>query len=337
MLIEAVLYDGKSSKEHQVILDFTFGRRVKIASHNIDITLDELKISSRLGNTPRVLEFPNGIRCKSQENDKIDQILLDFDIKKSKTHKIESSWGLSIGAVLITIAFVGFMLTSGANYTANFIASVLPQNTLDRVSDMTLEKLESGYLYPTKLSEENQTILQTHFDKLTQGDERYVLHFRSSNRMGANAFALPSGDIVLTDQLVALSRDKQFRDILGVLAHEKGHVVHQHSLRMAIKTGLAGVIIGYMTGDISILATGIPTVLINSSYSREFEHEADVHAVEELKKMDISTIYIANLFEALEKEHEGEGNSSVLGVFSSHPLTHERIEYFKSFSPQFTP
>ena len=333
MLVDAVLYDGKSSKEHQVVLDFTFGRRVKIASHNIDIALDELEISSRLGNTPRVLEFPNGIRCKSQENDKIDQILLDFDIKKSKTHKIESSWGLSIGAVLITIAFVGFMLTYGANYTANFIASILPQNTLDRVSEITLEKLEKGYLFPTKLSEENQTILQSNFDKLTQGDARYTLLFRSSKKIGANAFALPSGDIVLTDQLVALSRDRQFRDILGVLAHEKGHVVHQHSLRMAIKTGLAGVIIGYMTGDISILATGIPTVLINSSYSREFEHEADVHAVEELKKMNISTIYIANLFEALEKEHGGEGNSTALELFSSHPLTHERIEYFKSFAP----
>ncbi|MBD3793420.1 MAG: hypothetical protein IE889_04575 [Campylobacterales bacterium] len=50
------------------------------------------------------------------------------------------------------------------------------------------------------------------------------------------------------------------------MAHEKGHVVKKHSLRMAIKTGVAGVIIGYMTGDISILATGIPTVLINSHY-----------------------------------------------------------------------
>jgi len=332
MLIKAVLYDGKSSKEHQVILDFTFGKRVKIASHKIDVALDEVKIASRLGNTPRVLEFPNGIRCKSRENDKIDQILLDFDIKKSKTHRIESSWGLSLGAVIVTIAFVVFMLTSGANYTANFIASILPQNTLNRVSDMTLEELEEGYLYPSRLSEANRTILQTHFDKLTQGDERYVLHFRSSNRMGANAFALPSGDIVLTDQLVALSKDKEFRDILGVLAHEKGHVIHKHSLRMAIKTGLAGVIIGYMTGDISILATGIPTVLINSSYSREFEHEADIHAVEELKKMNISPLYIANLFEALEKEHGGESNRTALEIFSSHPLTHERIEYFKSFA-----
>jgi len=334
MLVEAVLYDGKSSKEHEVVIDFTFGRRVKIASHGIDVALDDIEIDSRLGDTPRVLEFPNGVRCKSKENDKIDQILLDFNIKKSKTHKIESSWGLSLGAVLITIIFVVFMLTSGANYTANFIASILPQNTLDKVSKMTLDKLEDGYLYPTTLSEANRTILQKHFDKLTKGEKRYVLHFRSSNRIGPNAFALPSGDIVLTDQLVALSKDKEFRDILGVLAHEKGHVVNKHSLRMAIKTALSGVIIGYMTGDISILATGIPTVLINSSYSREFEKEADAHAVKELKKMNISTIYIANLFESLAQEHGMDENSTTLQLLSSHPLTKERIEYFKSFAKE---
>ena len=333
MLVEALLYDGKSSKEHQVVIDFTFGRRVKIASHNIDVALEDVEIESRLGNTPRVLEFPNGLRCKSIENDKIDQILLDFDIKKSKTHKIESSWGLSLGAVIVTIAFVAFMLTSGANYTANFIASVLPQNTLDSMSEMTLKELENGYLYPTRLSKDNQKIIQTNFDNLTKGEEGYHLHFRSSNRMGANAFALPSGDIVLTDQLVALSKDDKFRDILGVLAHEKGHVVHKHSLRMAIKTALAGVIIGYITGDVSILATALPTILINSSYSREFEKEADAHAVKELQKMNVSTIYIATLFEELEEEHGiDENNTNALEIFSSHPLTDERIEYFRSFS-----
>ncbi|RUM75821.1 MAG: hypothetical protein DSZ11_01485, partial [Sulfurovum sp.] len=77
------------------------------------------------------------------------------------------------------------------------------------------------------------------------------------------------------------------------------------------------------------------TILINSSYSREFEREADAHAVKELQKMGISTIYIATLFEALEKEHGVEENATTnnaLEIFSSHPLTHERIEYFKSFA-----
>ena len=330
MLISALLYDGKSSKEHEVTLDFTFGRRVKIASHEIDVALEDIVIESRLGNTPRVIEFPNGIRCKSEENDKLDQVLLDFNLNKSKTYKIESSYSLSIISVLLTIGFVWFMLTGGANYTANFLANILPETTLNKISEVTLTQLEENFLDDSNLTIEQRETIQAHFDRLAAGDSRYKLHFHASPKIGANAFALPSGDIVLTDELVALSRDDEFRDILGVLAHEKGHVIEKHSLRMAIKTGIASVIIGYITGDISVIASTVPTVLINSSYSRDFEREADAHAVEELKKLDISTIYMAELFEALAKEHEElKGESSLEKLMSSHPLTSERIEYFK--------
>ncbi len=329
MLIEALLYDGKSSKEHRVTIEFTFGRRVKIASHDIDVALDEVVIESRLGNTPRVIEFPNGIRCKSQENDKIDQLLRDFNLNKSKTYRIESSLTLTLASVLLTIAFVWFMLTSGANYSANFLANILPQSSLDEVSRVTFEQLEENFLEKSKLSHNQKRTIQAHFDRLTAKESRYKLHFRSAPKMGANAFALPSGDIVLTDQLVALSRDNEFRDILGVLAHEKGHVIEKHSLRMAIKTAIASVIVGYLTGDISIIATTIPTVLINSSYSREFEREADAHALKEMKKLGVSTLYMANLFEALAKEHGEDNSSNLTKLIASHPLTSERIDYFK--------
>ena len=330
MLITAVLYDGKSSKEHEVLIDFTAQQRVVIASHNIDVPLEEVHIESRLGNTPRVLSFSNGIRCKSRENDKLDQVLKEFGLSKSKSYKIESSIGLTISSVVVTIAFIWFMLTIGSTYTANAIASVLPPSTLSKVSEVTMEQLEEEFLKPSRLSSRQEKIIQAHFDKLTEGEEGYTLHFRSSPKMGANAFALPSGDIVLTDQLVALSQDDEYRDILGVLAHEKGHVVEKHSLRIAIKTGISGAIIGYITGDISLLASTIPTILVNSSYSREFEHEADAYAVKELEQMNVSTEHVAKLFEMLEKKHGGEENATVMSMFASHPLTSERIDYFKS-------
>jgi len=332
MTIDALLYDGKSSKEHEVKIEFTFGRRVRIASHGIDVSLDKVAISSRLGDTPRILEFPGGIRCKSRDNQTIDRVLREFNLKHSRAYRIESSWRLSLAAVFVTAGFIFFMLTAGANYTANFLASILPQSTLDEVSEVTMEYLEDEYLYPSNLPDAKKELLQGYFDQLTAGDERYHLHFRASSIIGANAFALPSGDIVLTDELVKLSKDEKLRDILGVLAHEQGHVERQHSLRMAIKTAIAGAIIGYMTGDISILATAIPTVLINSSYSREFEREADAYAVSKLTDMNVSTIYIANLFETLAEEYGLDSNSTGVSLISSHPLTHERISYFKSFA-----
>jgi len=206
MLINAVLYDGKSSKEHEVVIDFTSDKRVIIASHEIDVALSEVVFEARLGNTPRVLSFENGIRCKSRENDKLDQVLKEFGLSKSKAYKIESSIGLTVGSVLITVGFIWFMLTTGSTYTANTLAMVLPKSTLTDVSEITMNQLEENYLKPSKLSDRQERIIQAHFDKLVEGETGYKLHFRSSPEMGANAFALPSGDIVLTDQLVALSR-----------------------------------------------------------------------------------------------------------------------------------
>ena len=333
MIIDALLYDGSSSKEHHVEIEFTPNRRVLIPSHNIDIALDDIRIESRLGNTMRVLNFPNGVRCKSSDNNQIDQVLKEFGLSKSKAYKIESSWKLTVISVFVTVGFVWFMLTAGASYTAKGIASVLPKNTLEDVSELTMNQLEDNYLKHTKLSDEKREMIQNYFDRLTKNEEQYRLHFRSSPQIGPNAFALPSGDIVLTDQLVDLSRDEKFRDIIGVLAHEKGHVVHRHSLRMAIKTGIAGVLIGYITGDVSVIATAVPTILINSSYSREFEHEADVYAVSALQDMNISTQYIANLFETLAKESEDvDDNSTLTGILASHPLTSDRIKFFKSYA-----
>jgi Zn-dependent protease with chaperone function len=331
VFIDAVLYDGKSSKEHGVTIEFTDDRRVVIASHEIDVSLSEIVIESRLGNTPRVIEFENGIRCKSRENDKLDKVLEKYGLSCSKAHKLESSWTLTLGSIMVTIAFIWFMLTTGSTYTANALASLLPPSTLDNVSEITMNQLEEEFLKPSRLSREDKKIIQDHFDALAQGESKYKLHFHSSPAMGPNAFALPSGDIVLTDQLVVLSKDKEYRDILGVLAHEKGHVVKKHSIRTAIRTGISGAIIGYITGDVSVIASTIPTILINSSYSREFEHEADVYAVKELKRMDISTQYIATLFESLEKKEKAEDNASIMSMFSSHPLTSERIDYFKSY------
>jgi Zn-dependent protease with chaperone function len=332
MLIDALLYDGKSSKEHEVTIEFTADKRVIIDSHGIDVSIDEVEIESRLGNTPRVIEFDNGIRCKSRENDKIDQVLKKFGLSKSKAYKIESSLGLTLGSIFVTIGFVWFILTTGSTYTADLLASILPKSMLTDVSRITLSQLEENYLNPSKLSDRQKRIIQGHFDNLAAGEDRYKLHFRSSPKIGPNAFALPSGDIVLTDQLVALSQDKEYRDILGVLAHEKGHVVKKHSMRIAIKTGISGAIIGYITGDISFLTSTIPTILINSSYSREFEHEADEYAVQELNDMNISTKYIATLFEALEKKSGGDENATVMSMFTSHPLTSQRIDYFNSYA-----
>ena len=60
------------------------------------------------------------------------------------------------------------------------------------------------------------------------------LEFRASPALGPNAFALPSGIIVVTDELVTLAHDD--REILAVLGHELGHVAHRHVMRQLLQS-----------------------------------------------------------------------------------------------------
>ena len=59
------------------------------------------------------------------------------------------------------------------------------------------------------------------------------LELRAGGAIGPNAFALPSGIIMVTDELVRIAEHPE--EFESVLAHEAGHMVHRHSLRMLLQ------------------------------------------------------------------------------------------------------
>ena len=90
---------------------------------------------------------------------------------------------------------------------------------------------------------------------------------------------------MLTDELVELANDDEM--VLGVLAHEIGHVEHQHSLRQLYRAAGVTALIMLIGGDIGsgtedILVQG--SALLSLSYSRSAEAEADRHSVELMHK-----------------------------------------------------
>ena len=91
-------------------------------------------------------------------------------------------------------------------------------------------------LSPTTLTHERQIKLRADFDTFLKaaGDTTpYQIEFRAMKGQGANAFALPSGTIVISDELVLLAEDD--REIVAVLAHECAHVRHRHVLRAVLQ------------------------------------------------------------------------------------------------------
>ena len=85
---------------------------------------------------------------------------------------------------------------------------------------------------------------------------RHRLVFRKS-RIGPNAFALPGGTMVMTDQLVELV-DHDDAVLTGVLAHELGHLQARHGMRMLVQATAIGAVSSLVFGDFSALPPPLP-------------------------------------------------------------------------------
>jgi len=85
----------------------------------------------------------------------------------------------------------------------------------------------------SELSEDQLGELQPLLDELTERYPELSLEFRVvSSPIGANAFALPGGSVIITDKLIKLANLEQLR---AVLYHEIGHVKLNHGLKMIIE------------------------------------------------------------------------------------------------------
>jgi Zn-dependent protease with chaperone function len=189
-----------------------------------------------------------------------------------------------------------------------------------------LEGMDKFFLRPSKLPPGRQQELRAGFLEMARNDTgggEYRLEFRASPAIGANAFALPAGIIVITDELVALAR--RDAELLGVLAHELGHVRHRHVMRRLLAGSATALIIAAVTGDISSatsLAASAPAVLVQTKFSRDQEREADRFAIELMRKSGIDPRSLAAILARLQGESKA---GSVLPSFlSSHPATAER-------------
>jgi Zn-dependent protease with chaperone function len=131
---------------------------------------------------------------------------------------------------------------------------------------------------------------------------------------------------VVTDGLVKISKNDD--EIVAVLAHEIGHLVHRHAIRMAMQNSAVALLIAGITGDpisTSSLIAAMPTVLINSKYSREFETEADDYAYQYMVDNHMDTKTFANILERITGSDKQNGFESYL---SSHPGTDQRVQHF---------
>ena len=314
----------------------------------------KVQISERLGNVKRKITLDDGSVFVTENNNAIDEISKEYQKASGFIHYLETHLGWIAVALIITIITAFSFFKWGVPWTSEKIAHALPYETNRVISSGTMRFLDDYILEESNLTKEIQDKISKHFYEkiapLSVADEKqivYTLHFRSwsmNNIQIPNALALPSGDIIVTDKFIELSKNQE--EIDSVLLHEMGHVVHRHGLEMMIEGTFITVAVMMISGDgsgIGDMGMGLGSALVSSSYSRGHESEADLYA---FKKMLLAHINpksfstIMNRITAYISTEENRtdiksDNSTLLDYFSSHPTTQKRVELANHYSECF--
>lgn len=314
MALQGIWFDGKTSASQLVELHMSDAGEVSVIRVSDQTLLasapfSAVDVKSRVGNTPRYLYFPDGEKCETRDHAIIDQWLKSYrpSLKNSLAHKLEThSYFVALTLVLV-IAFSWVTVVYGLPTASRYIAFHLPQKVMDRAATETLQLLDKIHLKPTKLDEETRARVLKHFAPAIaqNSDLRINVIFRGGGDIGANAFALPDGTVLFTDEIVHLAKNDD--ELLSVLAHEIGHVKYRHSLRALIQGSVVGFAVAMVTGDVSAasnLLAALPVIITNSSYSRDFEREADNNSLVFLDANHIERHYFVDLMERLTYQAE---------------------------------
>jgi Zn-dependent protease with chaperone function len=339
MGIDGEWFDARESRSQRAVMHFYANgtASVELPDHRrLAGAVAELTVSARLGRIPRRVTFPDGSVFETDDNDGIDGGLRIAGIEGKRPEgwidSLESRWQValcSIAAVVVTgFAFVKLGLPALADFAA-FRTPMTVERAMGREGLSALDRL---MFEPSALPSARQAQLRDRFEAMTQelysrdveDSPDYRLEFRSSGAVGANALALPSGIIVLTDDLVKLARHDD--EIMAVIAHEVGHVERRHGLRSLYRSAGIAALAAAVLGDVSQVA-GLAAFLpqfVEAGYSRDFEREADAYAKAWLRTKGIPERRFDDLLCRMIAEHGGDDDGGVLRYLASHPSGKER-------------
>lgn len=298
-------------------------------------------LSDRLGNVPRKITFDDGGVFEAAADANVDELMDTHASFFSRLSRLEANWKFAGFAVVATVILLFGIYRYGIPLAATGAATITPPIVLETMDRGTRETVDRTFFDESELGEERKAEIQAMFDELAELSEQknpdLKLLFRDGGRLGANAFALPGGSIVITDQLVKKAVNDD--EIAGVLAHEIGHVQGRHSLKQIYRVLGLFFMVGVIGGDSGQIVDdviGQAAALQTLSYSREFENDADRRSVELMVKAGRDPTAFVSLLERLGDERkkkksqnqgaQSEKSGSNTGWLSTHPATEDRRE-----------
>ena len=323
----AVYFDGKSNRKRAVTLRFGAGVEIVEQDQIADIwPYGEVR---RADGPPNVLRLSCVAALPLARLEIADQAtqaavvshcaVLDVMVRSRVGTGRIVFWSLAAVCSIVGLAVFGIP------YAADRLAPFVPFAIEKRMGDAADGQIRAVLGGKVCEGAEGQAAFSALMDKLKDaGEIQTPLEAHVLSSTTPNALALPGGRVYLLNALLQKATSPD--EIAAILAHELGHVKHYDNMRRLIQTGGTSFLFGLLFGDVTGAGAVIfvSRALLDASYSRDAERNADAFAIEVMHKLGRSPLPMGELLFRVTGE-QGKG----LSIIASHPLTEDRLAEMK--------
>lgn len=324
--------------------------QLAITAHHINIIVEGVEQGSHAQSSVQYSDAIPGIATEIRFENGDLFIPLDKNWRQAKQRGsfaslLESNRASVFAAIVLAPLLVYWLIMVAMPKLASKSVEWLPDNIAVYMGEQSFTILEETFLSPSKLDDETNEQINALFastlDTLNLDTQKYQIYFRESDYFGANALALPDGTVIVTDGLVKqLEKYAQthpntaFDSMLtAIILHEIGHVEDKHSLRLVAQSLTNAIVFALLLGDLETvgeLMVGASSAVIQASFSRDMETEADEFALRNMDKLGFKASAFADAMASFEDDN-AESTQNIIHYLSSHPAIKERIERAKRF------
>ncbi|RNJ49150.1 M48 family metallopeptidase [Methylocystis hirsuta] len=226
--------------------------------------------------------------------------------------------GWSLAATVSLVGLIWF----GVPFAADRLAPLVPVAWEKRLGDAAEGQVREIFDGKSCASPKGAAALAKLSQRLQDASGlRLPATIEAISSKSPNAFALPGGKVFILAGLLEKAQSQD--EILGVLAHEFGHLQNRDHLRRVIADGgiayLFGLLFGDVTGGGAIVLVG--KTLLTTANSRDAEAQADAFAAKTLDRLGRPAKPMGELLLRV----TGKEKDGFLTILNDHPLSEDRL------------